>query len=184
MINRASKALRTHLLGLPAEIRNEIYRLVLVEQHAVAISPRSPPPPGLLEVCYDIRDEAQAIYACENSFMVTMVNYEPFLMFEWYAALRSCCTRKNVEVNLVLNTTGQPNWDNLLLWCHGVHEKSMPGIVWTTSSADMTTTTISSMHRIAEEMVAVPWEQVEPVLEAFRNIFVAVRPAWALDGWL
>lgn len=60
------------LLALAPELRNKIYRLVLVSDAAIDIgSESSPTPPRLLGTCRQIRHEATSIYYHENTFAAT-----------------------------------------------------------------------------------------------------------------
>ena len=64
------------LLDLAAELRNEIWRLVLVEDNTIDIGTTAPscleekPPaePALLTACKQVREEAVGIYYSENTF--------------------------------------------------------------------------------------------------------------------
>lgn len=70
---------------LPAELRNRIYRLVLVQPYGIDVSRiRAPNEPALLATCSQVREEALAVYYSENIF------YE----FVW-----SWCQRFNEDSN-------------------------------------------------------------------------------------
>lgn len=65
MVKHAS----SRVFGLPAELRNTIYSLVLVESSQVVISvERRNQPPALLATCTQVREEAASIYYSLNHF--------------------------------------------------------------------------------------------------------------------
>ena len=69
------------LLSLPGEIRNKIYRLVLVSDPdwAITIKPaHMRRQRSLLKTCYQIREEASQIYYGENIFLTTSLNADLF----------------------------------------------------------------------------------------------------------
>ncbi|KAF2094380.1 hypothetical protein NA57DRAFT_60427 [Rhizodiscina lignyota] len=72
------------LLTLPGEIRNFIYRAVLVKDNHITISAAYPPKePALLRTCRTIRSEARMIWYSENDFRVIdrHQSIAPFLNF-------------------------------------------------------------------------------------------------------
>lgn len=61
------------LLSLAAELRNTIYRLVLIPPHPIDVSNlRHPSEPGLLATCKQVRREATGMYYSENEFSISM----------------------------------------------------------------------------------------------------------------
>lgn len=77
------------LFNLPGEIRNRIYRLVLVHQPDCNILPlsgkRSSAP--LLHTCQQIRSEARSIYYGENNFHVLTSPYAADRFLRWLHAI-------------------------------------------------------------------------------------------------
>ncbi|CAK4034157.1 Hypothetical predicted protein [Lecanosticta acicola] len=66
------------LLELPAELRNDIYRLVLVPEDdaAVDIDANGYDRPGLLSTCKQIYYEARKIFYAENKFMFLVAGFD------------------------------------------------------------------------------------------------------------
>ena len=64
------------LLDLPAEIRNTIYMLVVVEEEPVQGTKGKLPLTALLRTCQQIRAEAAQIYFTNNSFTITITTAE------------------------------------------------------------------------------------------------------------
>lgn len=72
------------LLELPAELRNEIYGLVLCKNDRIVVSSAGYEREGLLSVCKQVRQEALKIYYYENKFVVEVHkwNSDNLLAFE------------------------------------------------------------------------------------------------------
>ena len=56
------------LFGLPGELRNRIYRLVLLVEGSIDVDSGCIPEPALLVVCQQLRREGIYIYYTENQF--------------------------------------------------------------------------------------------------------------------
>lgn len=76
-----SSSARPSLLGLPGELRNRIYRLVVVEDERIEMTPIDPylvldikyKLPGIIHASRQLREEARSIYFGENSFAVHII---------------------------------------------------------------------------------------------------------------
>lgn len=73
----ASASSKCHLLSLPPEVRNEIYKLAVAESEIIFINGLKPgnkrstyseQEPGLLRTCHEIRNDALGIYSGLNCF--------------------------------------------------------------------------------------------------------------------
>lgn len=76
----------SRLLGLPAELRNNIYRYALISKSRIALTDAAGgfrDPPALLRVCRQISEEAESIFWAENSFCLSL-HYN-----DWQATLRT-----------------------------------------------------------------------------------------------
>ena len=78
-----SSQLQSKLLAIPGEIRNQIYRLVIVSDTKIRITSTPIPEPALLKTCQAIRREAIAVYYHENKFVVDCpdLNYSIYQEF-------------------------------------------------------------------------------------------------------
>lgn len=76
--------LQAHLLDLPAELRNTIYRLTLTTNDAITInSNASPQRWALLRTCKTIRDEATPIFYSENTFHLPLDGEQNAASIAW-----------------------------------------------------------------------------------------------------
>lgn len=69
-LESADRNLKFPFLKLPAELRNIIYKLVLVATPTTTVTSRTQPP--LTKVCKQVRNEALSIYYAYNQFLVTV----------------------------------------------------------------------------------------------------------------
>lgn len=94
------------LLALAPELRNDIYRHVLVSDAAIDIgSESSATQPSILQTCRQIREEAESIYYHENIFAATaspygMGNY--LRVHGWLCKIGAarCAMMANLRLNL------------------------------------------------------------------------------------
>ena len=63
---RTRSAAQPNLQGLPAELRNQIFELVLIEDEPIDITATTPTQPGLLHVNRAIRKECISLYYTYN----------------------------------------------------------------------------------------------------------------------
>ena len=116
------------LLGIPAELRNEIYRLSLdikidenFDCEGMVISEHNAALPGLLSVCRQIREEASDIFFAENVFNVEVIDlkFGP-QRYHWYWTIYP-----NADTG-GWYFAGQVSWSNLKQWLKLYFEGKAP----------------------------------------------------------
>lgn len=89
------------LATLPGELRNRIWRLVVVKLNAINVSDlTSPQEPALLATCHQARKEASGIYYAENTFLLA---HDPFALrieSSWLRALGPARARQLHDLRL------------------------------------------------------------------------------------
>ena len=80
---------QTHLLGLPGELRNRIYRYVLVSDETIHIDPDCFQQPALLRTCTQVRNETSSIYYKENDFEFEVLEFNISALMSWWQHGRS-----------------------------------------------------------------------------------------------
>lgn len=79
---------KSRLLALPAELRNAIYSLVLVEPSDIVISTKHySQPPALLATCRQVREEASSLYYSLNRFHFMVSDSQPNTPTLWLSQL-------------------------------------------------------------------------------------------------
>jgi hypothetical protein len=128
------------LLRLPAELRNDIYRLVVVSPNAIRVGVTGFSEPPILSVSKQIRRETSVILYAENNFDVDIYNYDITSCQKWNEKLRAAHWRHELHTcngfhgSFVHATT--PNWANLLAWMKLNHAGLTRLSVWTRPAFD------------------------------------------------
>ncbi|KAK3723932.1 hypothetical protein LTR37_001416 [Vermiconidia calcicola] len=104
---------RLHLLALPAELRNQIYRYLLLPPGPgrVQIDGSRSHQPCLLRVCHMIRREGISIYYTDNTFTLVVQDFNVLSIRPFFALKRKY---SNTVAGMTIHMTGQPNWENLM----------------------------------------------------------------------
>lgn len=167
----------SRLLALPAELRNQIYRYVLVLEpgNRVTLTPTRPNQPPLLCTSRQLRHEAIGIYFSENHFSISVVNYD----------LRPCIFVRKLNdkyraadvKNCRYPSYGHRSWEDLRASLESLHAKPLPAgerrPKWCRRhEAVMRGVDILEKYRDAE------WERVEEVLEGFHQGLIAENYGW------
>ena len=185
LLNRNRGSDKHHLLGLPAEVRNRIYRFSIIKSDEwIQLSATSPLLPGLLSTCKQIREETINLYFTENKFEIELLDYNAEAVVpahqlhgKYYAP--SPTTKQDISSLPPFKFLGVPNWQNFVGWCRVVHQQRMPGLGVQSDNTDETEIAIAAIHDVVINMSVRPWEEVENVLEGFRKMMVMRDPAWA-----
>ena len=120
---------KCYLLDLPAEIRNEIYMMVLTSPSTIRMTPTGYERPALLNTCKAIRAEAIAVYYYNNKFRISVSQYSPAPFIKLYKVFesinRTLGTNTLVAKKLQLTTEfadDTPHWANLMGYLKYVFE--------------------------------------------------------------
>lgn len=167
----------SRLVSLPAEIRNQIYKNVLVESEPIDVnSSNIPAEPGLLRVNRNIRNEARHFYYNDNLFLFTVYNYDGILLVRW---LGSSEFRQHSKWQV--HYEGLPNWANLLAWLKATYEENSHGRRPSRSVVKKASEVVGIFNLVARmKSDNVPWHEIEPYLEDVRQIMTYSDPLW---GW-
>ncbi|KAK5117151.1 hypothetical protein LTR85_008919 [Meristemomyces frigidus] len=149
------------LLRLPPELRNELFRNVLLEDRVV-VNATHHETPGLLRTWHQLRDEASSIFYQENKFLVEFVDLKPsapphhWTMVKWSSR------------DMAFTCLGHMNWANLKTWLKRYHESrgAYPGL---SENGDDEVDYMSRAFDVVQAMFAVAWDTVDTVLEHYRN---------------
>ncbi|KAF7193552.1 hypothetical protein HII31_05127 [Pseudocercospora fuligena] len=130
------------LTNLPGELKNRIYRLVLLQSRDDDINVTAPNyrRPSLLEVSRAIRNETIPIYYYENSFAIHLPDYSPALLMRWIRTLKRIGLETDsnkpwgkkvfFKINAVDGKTGgknpRPNWSNFQRHLKYMHSGLVP----------------------------------------------------------
>ena len=88
--------------SLPPELRNQIYKLVLVSGHRITLfRPHSLVQPALTKTCRQIRRESLGIYYSRNSFYGRIIDYDPTMYIKWRKVASPLCSRMKVTLHCI-----------------------------------------------------------------------------------
>lgn len=179
------------LLSLPAELRNRIYRLVLLRHRTIRVTKSGfNQGSGILATCKQIRYEALKIYYYENAFSVSTPKWNTDALVCFNTQI--CRLGLQVEpgkgmciFTIIDRASLEPHWANLLEWARLLHSKTMS---WTHSNKESYALsgycgTVAynvgrAMRITACQMRALPWSQVKEVLAAHRIVLASVDKRW------
>lgn len=176
----------TILERLPGELRNRIYRYVLLRNGPFTVTATGIQEPPLLSVCKQIRQEGILIFYGENEIHVPFMDYDSSLFVKWTEKSRALAEKYNVprrfaRVRGVGNKS--PHWENLSTWLKRYHEDVVgrgilpPSKATPDSSLDQLV--IGGMFSLVVLMEGKPWEKVKDALEEQRLILIKIDKRWA-----
>lgn len=108
------------LLALPAELRNPIYEMALIEDSPIRIEVEPDARleiPGLLLACKSLREETLGIWYQSNQFVIEIDECDATTLNKWTA---HCVKVEQRDVDISIMLLDSPNWPNILQWCHAV----------------------------------------------------------------
>ncbi|KAM3420865.1 hypothetical protein BST61_g4104 [Cercospora zeina] len=169
--------------ALSPELRNKIYRDVLVQPDKIRISTAMTQPPlepGILLVNRQIRQEARAIYYYENHFRFDLYEIDASAYMRWVRAEPIIRSRLQVWFKMYIVASPDVAWQNLMVWlgeihyrrvAHGPSSRVFPGkrpfrIV------------VGDMKELAARLKEqdFTWTQILHVLESLKKMLVASLP--------
>ena len=172
------------LLRLPGELRNEIYRYVFVSSPPVRVAADGFEESRFLLACKQIRMEGIKIFYAENSFLVPINDYDSSTLLKWSKFAQGIQQKYAIKVKCACPLNGQtPHWENLKLWLKRAYyaadfEMKIVSPAKLPAHASTQLLVIGGMFKIVEGMLSIPWEKIEPVLEAQHCILVRLDPRW------
>ena len=154
---------------LPAEMRNRIYREVLVDPECVFIEDAEDfQEPPLLQTCRQIRQEAITIYYRENYFCICAEGFNSDRGYTW------CQRARRHAPDLMRNTEWCQHESNqrsadLRQWLQRAHEGSVPYGEW------LEPAWIGNEFQIVKDLKDVSWTLVERVLKSYEASVRAMK---------
>lgn len=179
----------SRFLDLPGELKNRIYRLVLVRPEGEVVDVNSTGYDrggGLLGTCKEIRSEALKIFYYENEFSGKVHYFDISFMVKWSITLQRL--RLSPKKAKLAGPIGQqPCWKNLLHWtkCYHqgvVHAKAVsPEQLQKRGEKGLMWHLLAVMFETVRTLHKQPWKLVEKVILRMRPSFTAEDPKWAED---
>jgi len=166
----------SHFLQLPPELRNTIYRHVLIAKDPIIdIDPFLKQPP-LLQTCRQTRSEALKLWYLSNHFAMGISHCDASLLIEFYWHL-SAVNIAGVAITVV---AGKKHWTNLMVWCRAIWEGRAHGFEMEEGSMLGEMTDEEAVMRAAHRIVSRKgsWTQCEEELAELRFLVGKIEPGW------
>jgi hypothetical protein len=171
-------ASESQLLRLSAEIRNAIYRCVLVETAEIRItSSNIPEDPSLLSVCRQVRRKAKTMYYRANKFAFQIFDYDGIFMVKWLQS-----SADHAACQCIVKYTGVQNWSNMCAWLKATYEWKIDAgypVQKGDGEASLLVGVFSMVMRMRKEEKS--WGEVERYLDDIHQILTAGSGSW---GWV
>lgn len=116
---------------IPPEIRNSIWRNVLVSSDPIHVTKDQPHQPSLLRTCTQVREEASSIYFNENQFELPMVGFDSTLGLKWCTMAKPYLQKSVAKVADLGRDreSGTETWADLKVWLQRAHAGEVPRYV-------------------------------------------------------
>nr|OQO24473.1 hypothetical protein B0A51_07203 [Rachicladosporium sp. CCFEE 5018] len=172
------------LLRLSGELRNVLWRLVVIQEDHVPYTNTGVEEPGLLLVCHATRSEAASIFYLENKILAHVPSYDPtslvllkqrFLALDLTTADHSC---------IELSIGGAADWSNLQKWLKLIFTNALRRKPTYDSQTTVQESIIVGMFRMVTAMRGqeMSWKLVASLLEDQRRTLALLRPGWELKS--
>ncbi|KAK6413329.1 hypothetical protein LTR81_012757 [Elasticomyces elasticus] len=197
ILNRknAIEETKPHLMGLPEELRRQIFEYTVLEAEPIVVTADGPHQPALLQVCRRVREESLAMYFTCNGFVYDLMDYNmaqlvpalnihakyfrPPGPFEGWATEYRFQGR---QVGFVgFEFSGVQNWQNLVEWMRTSYDhKHIP---WFADPDDlepeyMVLTALSeAMINLGKQGVS--WAAASSTLDSWHRMLIMSNAAWA-----
>ncbi|CAK4033890.1 Hypothetical predicted protein [Lecanosticta acicola] len=175
------------LLGLPAELRNRIYEMVLQEEQQIHVTKQGYSRSPFLSVCRQIRSEALKIFYYGNKFIFRAPGYDSDVIYTFVCILEQMEISRRKTTFSIRQSYKTANWPKLLKWLHRKHLcEAMVGLKVPSSLKKRGTMgaepyVIGGMFNIVKEMKDQPWLMAMPILLQQRVVLEQLNKDWGKD---
>ena len=174
---------------LPGELRNKIYRYVILEDTVIHVSNTGYQRSGFLAASKQIRDETIKIFYHENQFLVAASAHCSDTL------LRFTCVRQELQLHcgpglgkpILINVHDGPNWRNLMIWLQRCHSCELttgyppPGEIPRATRSYARQIAVAALFAITRQLRDLPWAHVKEILLEQRPILVNTDARWEHD---
>ncbi|KAK3696910.1 hypothetical protein LTR37_017740 [Vermiconidia calcicola] len=178
------------LLALPPEIRNQIWRDVVVSNVVLTKNDSRPKLPAVLCTCRQIAEEAMSLYIKESTFTAQITHLDG----AWALGIHHSIAKavgsviklpiscdawvKFMRNNIIFQWAGPPNWTNFLAYLKRYREHPAWGGAGTVTLRDKDRAVFDAARKIVFATKAQPSEKVEEVLEGLHAAIAMRDSAW------
>ena len=178
------------LFKLPAELRNNVYRLALLSESHIDVTLQDSINPPLLRTSREIRKESITIYYGESLFGVPALDCNSDLCMKWLVLETALRRQLKIKIrSYAMNETkviSRKTWTNLLTWLKRFHQRSVscrglsPSQKKWEKRPDLLT--IGIMFEMVSKLRSQPWATVEHLLLEQYVVLKACNPKWSREA--
>ncbi|KAK4613692.1 hypothetical protein CLAFUW4_09170 [Fulvia fulva] len=168
---------KCHLLELPAELRNRIYRYSLLEdrQSGIDIYPQTFAQPPLIRTCNQIRAEASSIYYSENTFYVDAPDFDHRLLAAFYTQIQYVLKHGvYIGARIHVDNRDATSWSNLVAYIKTYFDgKPLPAIDCGPQCATNSCGAAHHIFKVAKLKVvegSCSWEELKSTMEIMKDM--------------
>lgn len=167
---------------LSGELRNLIYRHVLVEPHPIPTRQETWfAEPALLRVSRAIRLEAEGIYYFENRFVYEIVDFDTGVALAWASKASAVLSRLGGVPRVGAAIYRSRDWGNLRRWLREYHAGRLaPRIEMTVVQGHVgpEERILCGLFDLADGFREVEWKRIDKALEVQHEVLVLLDPRW------
>ncbi|KAK5715189.1 hypothetical protein LTR17_016938 [Elasticomyces elasticus] len=179
------------LFGLPAELRNRIWRLAVVDTFDFTTLQALPRVPGILRTCQQSRREAIGIWLLESTFILNIHDYDSTWLCEHYKAIATITSSAEKlgaiskadynSIKMMVCHNGAPNWRNLLKSVEAYYRDEERTMLLTGKRIEEKPAELKvfvAAFVLVKSMRGKPWVEVAEALESWHIAIAAMDDAW------
>lgn len=176
-IRASTKPTQSRLLSLPAELRNSIYELALIEPHYIQIDSNLKEP-GVLHVNRQIHKEARSVWYTSNTFEVAIRQCDDSLLRKFTMHCNTLPVMATVRIQLFNSNS----WSNLIRWCRNVWNGESAGMSPKIYGASNTMAVVYAAHKIVDDYMrkSRSWDECLATLTTLKEMSEQLDPSWKI----
>lgn len=161
---------RLSLLRLPAELRNRVWELALIDTHPIVVDQSNYRQPALLRTCSQIRNEAAAIYYEQNTFAddISDLDFTADFTFAQHAG------QYDAKI-FMFGHVSRASWQNLVRACKRFHGGGCNGLRYT-GTRPVEWRLAARAFDLVHALRHTRWEETEQALNVFKATVAESNP--------
>ena len=165
------------LLTMPPELRNIIYRYILVEEKQLYLSRRSwvSHQRPLPQICRQVRDDAFKLFYTLKEFGVENKDCDASVLHH----LSLLSKRNNVSgMKYYLLRSEQPSWVSLKAWVKQYHSLKNVGLFYKWKTHTLEHVVVGTVFQTAKQCRDMAWGCVKKLVDVHHHTLIKIDPRW------
>lgn len=173
---------------LPGELRNKIYRYVILQNTPILVNSAGYQRSGLMSVSKQARSETVSIFYSENRFRSDVSEYNSDNLLQFVRRLSATERQRETDHKTLLwPRDSTPNWRNLMIWLQRWYNRERfygfrpPNDIALGRTEYAKEIALGGLFVLVTELRDLPWARVEKMLLDQRPILVSTDERWGKD---